>query len=385
MRFELKNYVDKYGLSQIRLVKQSGQKKKRISTNLKIEPKYFQNKHNSWIKRGHPDSNRMNTKLAEIYKSYREVDFTTSTILVKEGIDLYLQAVRESNDHAPATKDKIATSFRGLKIFLESEKLYNKPIMSLKNADMKKYFKQGVDSGKKESTMNHKVKDFKACLSYLAQELEIIPDNPLRNLRFKNIKQAPKKVPTIDEILELRDYVPRSESEELAKDLWWFAVFCKGIRMIDIYHLKKENLDRAGGQIIVQTKKNGVLVTVPLIQPILDIVDKYENDTDYIFDFKRKPGHRDVGTVGSRIASSLKRICKNSNIERIQGVHTARHVFGMLASRSNAGNSEISMALGHSSTRVTDTYLGRHNPNPQLDLLENTLSIVGLSVNTRYQ
>lgn len=47
LRFELQNFQSKKtGESNVRLVIQKGSKRKRIATDLKIEPEFFQNKHN---------------------------------------------------------------------------------------------------------------------------------------------------------------------------------------------------------------------------------------------------------------------------------------------------------------------------------------------------
>lgn len=377
-RFELKGYVDKKGLSQIRLVKQSGQTKRRFTTDLKVEPKYFQNKHNFWIKKSHTNYIYLNNRLSKFYEKHKDIDPRTGPLSLDQGFRLYVEHV-EKSDRAPATKVKVEKSLRDMRTYFDSVKLLSKPILSLSNKAVREYFEFGLAEGKKATTMKAKIKDLQACINYLVGELEVLPENPIGSLRLRKTKQETKPKPTLDEVLELIDYEPRSSSEELAKDVWCFSLYAKGIRISDIYRLKNEDLDYSRGEILIRQKKTGDPVAIPLTEPLKEILKKYANGTEYLFDFEQiKDNHKHVDGVASRLRKGLKSICSHSNIRRIQGIHTARHSFGMLSRMANASISEIQHALGHSSPGTTENYIKQHSPESQLDLVHRVFAQIGL-------
>lgn len=366
-RFELKNYVDKRGLSQIRLVKQQGQKKRRFSSGIKVEPRYFQNKHNHWIKKSHPNCIYLNNQLTEVYEQHRDIDPRTGPVTLQQGFRVFMEHVETSN-RAPATKVKIEKSLRDISEFLKAEKLWNKPVQALSNKDVRKYFESGLANGKKPTTMRNKLNDLKVCINYLVRDLEIIKRSPIETLRLRNVKQEPKKTPSLDEVHEFLSYMPRTPSEELAKDVWLFALYSKGLRIVDVYKLKSEALDYTKKEFLVRQQKTGEMVAIPLIEPLLHLIAKYQNDSEYIFDFKQdESDHRDVDRVAARLRKGLRSICNHSNIKRITGMHDARHAFGMLARMSRASIPEIQHALGHSNPGVTATYIRQISPENQFE------------------
>ena len=366
-RFELKGYVDKRGLSQIRLVKQSGQKKRRFSTNLKVEPKYFQNKHNHWIKRSHPNCIYLNNVLTKFYEQHKEIDPRTGPITLDQGFTLYLEHVMQS-DRVAGTKVNIQIALEEMRSYFDSVSLLHKPIISLSNKSVRSYFDYGLTKGRKNTTMRGRVKNLVACINYLVGDLEVIPHNPIQSLRLKNVKQEPKKTPSFDEVLEFLSYKPTTPSEELAKDVWLFAFYAKGLRIVDVYKLKTEALDYTKKEFLVRQQKTGEMVAIPLIEPLLDLIAKYQNDSEYIFDFKQdESDHRDVDRVAARLRKGLRSICSHSNIKRITGMHDARHAFGMLARMSRASIPEIQHALGHSNPGVTATYIRQISPENQFE------------------
>ena len=110
--FILKNYIrQRDGKSNVLLTIQSGTKKKRVATSVFIEPKYFSNKHNQWIKRSHPRHAELNTHLAEFYNKHRSEDVTTSIPSLSACIDQYLNSSFFWNT-APRIK-------KGYKVFLQ--------------------------------------------------------------------------------------------------------------------------------------------------------------------------------------------------------------------------------------------------------------------------
>ena len=54
------------GKHNIMLTVQDRTKKKRFSTKIYVEKKYFQNKHNAWIKKSHRDSHYLNSSFGGI-------------------------------------------------------------------------------------------------------------------------------------------------------------------------------------------------------------------------------------------------------------------------------------------------------------------------------
>lgn len=379
MRFELKNYKDKEGLSIVRLVLVQGSIKRRIHTELKIESKYFQNKVNSWIKRSHPNHIFLNNYLAGIYKKHASVDIFKKPLDFDGALELYWNNKRVDG-LAENSIAKIKTSLNDWKRFLIHHNKLKLSILSYDRQLVGQYFIFLLEHGNKRSTANHKVKDLNAMLNFLKNSLDVIPYNPVEGVRFKNVGNAIKQVLTIDQINQLIEYEPEAKLEKLGKELWLISFNCKGLRVSDLVLLKKTNYIAEEGKefISLLTQKTGIPIKVEVNEPLRKLLNSYrKEESEYLIDLgQRNDSMREVDRINASIRKGLKQISAKLNIGALTGIHTARSAFAQIANQLDTPVQHIQKALGHTKVSTTELYLERLTPDAQSELVVRVLNRV---------
>ena len=383
LRFELQNFQSKKtGESNIRLVIQKGSKRKRIATDLKIEPEFFQNKHNRWIKSKHPQSNILNNYLTDFYSRYQKEELDQSPsfdiLTIEAGFTIFREHIPRSS-RKQTSKDKLCKSMDLWEEYFKRKKVWRKPVQELTKSMARGLYEELLDQGRATSTAHHRIKDLKVCFNYLCDDRELIPVNPVRHLKIKGVKKIPRETPTLDEIKSLMAARVHNEGEELARDLWMFCLYAKGIRWTDVYHLKSNDIDYNSGQIRIRTQKTNSLQVVPIVSEINDLIEKWANNGEFLFDLGQKlENYRHCDVVRSRMAKRLKAIFKRSEgkIKNITGYHSARHSFAHACQKAGIPVKDISNALGHSNSVITNGYLSRQIGDSQDDVVKKAIAFI---------
>ena len=155
-------------------------------------------------------------------------------------------------------------------------------------------------------------------------------------------------------------------------------VFCcyTGLAYVDVYNLTENHLIEEGGRVYLQTsrQKTNSPVYVPLLQPALDILAKYEN----------YPGRKIEGRLlpvksNQKMNSYLKEIAGLCGIEKTVTFHVARHTFATTILLANDVPIEtVKELLGHKDIQTTQHYAKMIQKKVDRDM-DNLASQVGIS------
>ena len=137
------------------------------------------------------------------------------------------------------------------------------------------------------------------------------------------------------------------------RDIFVFSCYT-GLAYVDAFNLKEEHLVAEKGRFYLQTnrQKTNSPVYVPLLQPALDILKKYE---DY-------PGQKISGKLlpvksNQKMNSYLKEIAGLCGIEKTLTFHVARHTFATTVLLANDVPIEtVKELLGHKDIATTQHY-----------------------------
>lgn len=179
-----------------------------------------------------------------------------------------------------------------------------------------------------------------------------------------------KKALKLSDLEKIFKYQPISIQEAKAKAFWIFSYLCNGMNLVDIASLKFKNIKGNKIRFIRQKtkdtshdKKEIVITLLPEIQDIIDqFGNKNANPDDYIF-----PVFND-GISEIEKLNRVKQFIKNTNkyIDRITSklslddritTYWARHSYSTILKNSGASIEFISEQLGHTSIKVTSSYL----------------------------
>jgi len=172
------------------------------------------------------------------------------------------------------------------------------------------------------------------------------------------------------------EYVPQSEPEQRAKDLWIFSYLCSGINIADVIRLKHNQFsyDDQGCTIEflrakTQRKSDKTQIVVELDSQtttiINGIIERQGNRSKvgYVFPYlngKTTPQEQYVAkiTLIRLLNRSLRKIATALNLSIDLTTYVARHSYATTLLRSGVSVAEISESLGHSDLKTTENYLG---------------------------
>ena len=159
----------------------------------------------------------------------------------------------------------------------------------------------------------------------------------------------------------------------LVRDIFIFACFT-GLAFADVSTLKKEDLvqDNNGdwwirkGRIkLMHQHKASSICNIPLLPVPLTILKKYENNPICIKSKCCLPV-----PCNQKMNSYLKEIADFCGIKKNITTHTARHTFGTtITLANNVPLQDVSVMLGHASTRMTQHYARVLNVNLKKSML----------------
>lgn len=176
---------------------------------------------------------------------------------------------------------------------------------------------------------------------------------------YTGIGKTVKRAITIDEIRRIRHLKGLTYNEELARDLFLFSFYTRGMSFIDIAYLKPENIQN--GLLTYQRQKTGQLIAIRWEQPMQDIVNRHPtNNSKYLLPIilRNNGCERSQYRECQRIVNvELKKIGRLCEISLPLTMYVARHSWASIARGMNLPVGIISDAMGHTSEHTTQVYL----------------------------
>ena len=115
------------------------------------------------------------------------------------------------------------------------------------------------------------------------------------------------------------------------------------------------------GVISYNRQKTSQRIEVAVTDDLLDIIEKYQSDSDYIFPILKgtesKELYRQYRLSVERTNRHLKEIGRILKLETPLTTYVARHSWATLAKKIGISTSIISEGLGHTSEKTTQIYL----------------------------
>ena len=145
----------------------------------------------------------------------------------------------------------------------------------------------------------------------------------------------------------------------LARDLFMFSFYTRGMSFVDIAYLKKADLK--GGVLTYRRRKTGRRLSIKWEKPMQEILDRYgHNDSPYLFPVIRdtaKDAVRQYRSAAHFINGKLKELGKRLGLGMPLTMYVARHAWASIARSKNVPLATISEAMGHDSENTTRIYL----------------------------
>ena len=179
-----------------------------------------------------------------------------------------------------------------------------------------------------------------------AVEDELIEATPFAKIRISHVqgKRDFLAQAELDALMQVK--IPQANiGEARARELF---VFCclTGIRYSDLVNLKWTHVRQLTKDLHFNMQKTKLSVTIPLLDEALDIINRQEKNSEYIF--KR--------ISNQKLNEHLHALEKRAGIQKSLTVHVARHTFATLSLERGVPIEVVSKVLGHTDLKTTMVY-----------------------------
>lgn len=215
----------------------------------------------------------------------------------------------------------------------------------------------------------------------LAIEMEMVKPElyPFKKYKVSKLHQnTPKRAITKEEIQSVIHYKSKNESfyTQLAINVFTFSYYMGGINFVDMANLTGKNI--IDNKLVYYRKKTHKLISLPIQQAALNSVLEYKNgNSNYLFPIlsdKHKTDQQKANRIHkviTKVNRELKRIGEELKLPINLTTYVARHSYATILKKAGVSTSVISETLGHSSEKVTQTYLDSFNKEQIEKAMEN--------------
>ena len=378
-----------------------------LSTGLKVKPRHWNKKKGRVRTNDYSDAKHLNKIIQDKAKSLRDEAYqlkannqTLNADIIKQRAKskdlagdfiiyatLFAERKRRVNVQTGRRYDAIVSK-------LESYTGGNLPFKELTVTWLKDYMDWlATERGNKANTIHSNMRAIRAIL-YAAIGEDLYPQerNPFFKLTLKQPKVSKTKLSS-KEIKAFAKEEPRTDFQELAKDLFLFSFFVQGMRFRDVAMLRYSNI--TDSHIIYEMNKTGNAQSVEISPPAKAIIAKYRRVDSIPQDFMfplidvdkvlrnlipvddeltvanltfdeaptgkqqeiQKELDRDISSKNAYVNKEIKEVAKEAEISKNISFHVARHSYADIGRSKNADLHQLSKSLGHSSLKVTENYL----------------------------
>lgn len=228
------------------------------------------------------------------------------------------------------------------------------------NADLLGAFENEL---KKESltpnTTSFYMRNLRAVFNRAVEEGLTPQTNPFRHV-FTGVAKTAKRAIPLCAMKRIKEMPLKSEPLlEMARDVFMMSFLTRGMSIVDLAHLRKENLK--DGYLRYRRQKTGQMLSIKWEKQMQEIVDKYADpNSPYLLPLINdgcKDTRKRYRSQAALINRRLKEIGSRIGLTSPLTLYVARHTWASAAFANNIPISVISEGMGHDSEKTTRIYL----------------------------
>jgi site-specific recombinase XerD len=201
--------------------------------------------------------------------------------------------------------------------------------------------------------------------------------NPFKDV-YTGISKTSKRAVNEDIVMRLNKLDLSGHSHlKLARDLFMFSFYTRGMSFVDMAGLKRNNLK--DGYLVYARSKTKQILTVKVEKCIEDIIMQYRDSTVDncmlpVYNAQNHDYNSHLRTYNKR----LKRLSEMLNLDKPLSSYVSRHSWATIALRKGIPVQVISEGMGHENEKTTRIYLASmdqsviDNANAQVISLQDT-------------
>jgi len=266
-------------------------------------------------------------------------------------IDYIAKHLKEENRDKTATI--LSTTKRSFEHFLCKQDIL---LDKIDNDLMRKYEIHLKNAGMMKNTISCYMRSLRSVYNQAVKRGLTSQKNPFANV-FTRIDKTVKRAVNEDVIIRFKNLNLTEYTElALARDLFMFSFYMRGISFIDMANLRKSNIKN--GYIVYSRSKTQQTLTIKLEACMKEIITRYESQTidDYLLPVYTAQ-NRNYSSQLRNHNKRLKRISDLLGLETPLSSYVSRHTWATLALRKGISVEVISESMGHENETTTRIYL----------------------------
>lgn len=352
--------ADKKGLCPVVVKVQSGQQRREFPVGWKVKVDQFEN----GVVKGHPDKALINGKIGE--KVTMITKYQTDCVMGNKDPNLkeidnlkagsFISYLKARKEHY-IKSDKPAAGRRIGYAASELEELFGDLAFKNINADILRQYHTSISKKIKVNTVHKRFSDMRQLFTNAVDEGIYIGPNPFKSFKVKKVPVKKEKL-TVEEIAEM-EKLSLKGPVALARDIFLFSYYCKGIRFENCVFLQwKDIRDR----IYIKTNKGQKFISVQIHEKLRVILDRYTGK-GFVFGLvDRLPEsqvekEKIINPLNVVVNRDLKVVAAAAGIDKVVSMHISRHSIAFHLKQQGVNVGAIKDILGHSDTATTEKYL----------------------------
>ena len=246
-----------------------------------------------------------------------------------------------------------------LRSFMRFRKEKDLQISQLDSLIMEDYESYLRKSGLTLNTVSFYMKRLRAIYNKALEQYGLEDRKPFAHSFTKNTPTA-KRALTTENIHQIVSATTITEEEALARDLFLFSFYTRGMSFVDIAFLEKGSLK--DGQLIYKRKKTGKELRIAWRPCMQEIADRHPSldgkhllgivNQNVVTDVRKQYHYRQC-----RVNKALQKFTQRIGMPMKVTMYCARHSWATIAKEKNIPISVISDSMGHNSEKITRIYL----------------------------
>ena len=246
-----------------------------------------------------------------------------------------------------------------LRSFMRFRKEKDLLISQLDSLIMEDYESYLRKNGLTLNTISFYMKRLRAIYNKALEQYGLEDRKPFVHSFTKNTPTA-KRALKAENIHQIVAATTVTEEEALARDLFLFSFYTRGMSFVDIAFLEKGSLK--DGQLIYKRKKTGKELRVAWRPCMQEIADRHPSldgkhllgivNQNVVTDVRKQYHYRQC-----RVNKALQKFTRRIGIPMKVTMYCARHSWATIAKEKNIPISVISDSMGHNSEKITRIYL----------------------------
>ena len=264
------------------------------------------------------------------------------------------------------TGDVYWDTWINLKGFLKSRKRIKSDISfsEITESFLREFKEYHEGKGNRPGHIHHLMRTLRALYNLAIEDGYAVKDNyPFKFKKLGIERGEPfRRAITPEELTKIRDVKLIDPDQKLARDLFMFSFYTRGMNFIDITLLKPGNIE--GDRLIYIREKTGRRFSMELVPAAQQIINKYQSENKYIFPLlmtNHKTGtakYNRIKKMRAQINFNLHKVAKKARLNKIITFYVARHTFATKAKIYDKEDTNvIQELLGHSDVKTTEVYL----------------------------